>query len=978
MPSQPAQSKADRKQSKAERKRIKAERKRIRNTSKEKAATERPSTKSLERRLADADKANRSQRHAERVAVRKAKDIYGLLGWKKMYVDGLCLVEDGLYSETIRFSDVSYQSARPDLQENIFNVLCGLVNFFGPDVHVQYMVVNTPLPESEIGHRKFVDVDAMSPMYPYADEYNRILNHKVQEGVSNITRSLYISYSVEESEMRRAVQSLASIRGHITTSLTSIGSACSKLNGQERLELIWSLLHPGEKPEFDLVRDITLGNGLLTDKDLVAPMAIDFDPGRQGLLEGAMHPDADFLLDNGWSGQVLSIQSFGSELSDDAISSIVDLPLPMVTTWHIHGWDKSESIRKVRNADAWIDKEIMTEQQKNAKRGIDSSLVTPSLRHKKDETEEVLHQILNNNQRIYEYTGLVYVYAKTKDDLLDAATQVIRTARQSSLVIKKLPYQQKEAINSVLPLANNLVEHKRTLTTAQVAIQVPFATQELSQPGGIYIGQNKQSSNLVIVDRKGLDSPMGFICGVPGSGKSFSVKLQIAGIMMSTASAKRPKYCPSCKRPLSQASDSCPYCGEPLYHDQIICLDPAFEVSPIVEAFGGVAHDMGPDSPTHLNIFDRSDVGDKGLQSQYAFKVDALIAMMAASMSEGSEGLTDGEKSLIDRVVNEAYASAPAGCDPTLGDFYERMLAQQEPAAHDIALRLERYVSGAMSFFNNQSNIDFNNRLVDIGLRELSESARAFGMILVLEAIRNRMYYNFERGITTWLFIDEVQSMFTHPAIISYFSKFWAEGRKFGLIATGITQNSTRILRDPDGATLINNSDFVMLLRQSSPDAQVWAQMLNLSGQELSYVSDTIRAGDGLLKCGSARIPIKGEFPTQGALYKLFSTKASEIAEERQRQRFEAAAIARETAEEAHVQPMSNVLSWDSDISALLSGEEYGAAWAERLSQSGISTIGDLRGKTARTLMRIDGIGPAAIKCLESALDAAGFGSVLG
>ncbi len=70
------------------------------------------------------------------------------------------------------------------------------------------------------------------------------------------------------------------------------------------------------------------------------------------------------------------------------------------------------------------------------------------------------------------------------------------------------------------------------MTTAQIAIQMPFASQELNQEGGGYYGQSKQSGNLVICNRKKLASPMGFVCGKPGSGKSFSVKREITNTIL--------------------------------------------------------------------------------------------------------------------------------------------------------------------------------------------------------------------------------------------------------------------------------------------------------------------------------------------------------------------------------------------------------------------------------------------------------------
>mgnify|MGYP000049005170 CR=1 FL=1 len=209
--------------------------------------------------------------------------------------------------------------------------------------------------------------------------------------------------------------------------------------------------------------------------------------------------------------------------------------------------------------------------------------------------------------------------------------------------------------------------------------------------------------------------------------------------------------------------------------------------------------------------------------------------------------------------------------------------------SRDIALRYERYVSGPLSFFNCQSNVTFDERIVNVDLHELSSSMRVFGMLTALEAVRNRMYANYERGVTTWLYIDEVQSLFGHPAIIEYFTKFWAEGRKFNLIATGITQNSTYMLAHEDARNMVLNSDFVLLHKQSALDRKSWVDLLSLSATEAGYIDDTVKAGEGLLVAGGVRVP--SATTSRSALYDLFNTKATEIAELKRKARREGAGL---------------------------------------------------------------------------------------
>ena len=629
---------------------------------------------------------------------------------------------------------------------------------------------------------------------------------------------------------------LARMRTDAEQTLSKMRSASRPLSGAERLDAIHALLRPGKPNAFSW--DAVGARSGLTSKDLICPSSLDFKPDGAGSC---------FKSEDAWC-QVLSINRFGSELSDRCLADIIDLPIPLAVSIHVQAMDKSKAVAFVKKRIAWMDKEIIDEQMSAVKKGYDFQILPSELKYSKEEAEDLLDHLQNKNQRLYVYTGLVYTHAPTRAELDDQVMQIVSTARRNSIEADALDYRQREGLNSVLPLGHNHVEVSRMMTTAQVAIQMPFATQELAQAGGGYYGQNKQSSNLVLCNRKRLASPMGFVAGKPGSGKSFSVKREIENTILAYPD------------------------------DEIIILDPAGEYSPVVLANGGESIRFAPDSGTHLNPFDLADVAHQSPSAQMAFKIDAFLALSSATMAEGSEGLTEADRSIISRCVEAAYReAAESGRDPLLGDFYRILKRQPEPEARDVALRYERYVEGALSFFNHPSNVGFERRVTNIDFKDLSENMRAFGVITVLESVRNRMYYNYERGVTTWLYIDEVQSLFGHPAIIGYFSKYWAEGRKFNLIATGITQNSVYMLDHEEARNMVLNSDFVLLHKQSPLDRRAWAELLDMSAQEASYIDESVRAGEGLLIAGGARVPLKDDFP-KGRLYDLFNTKPEEIA----------------------------------------------------------------------------------------------------
>ena len=795
-------------------------------------------------RLEEEEKKVEQAARRKRRARAEAKDVLSAIGYDAMYADGTAQVEEGLFSQTIEFGDISYQSAREENQQSVFAAMSELYDYFGSETSVQLTITNTPIPEREIGRKRFFE-KSDPRVDEYVEEYNRILNDKMREGVSNLVRHRYLTFLVGADDLDAAAPRLARTRGDCMQTLARIRCEARMLDGAERLELVQSQLRP--KAEFTFSWDkLSQLSGLRT-KDLIAPSVLDFKPDGR----------ADCYRADGTWCRVLVFRGFGSDLEDDCIANVVDLPMPLNVTLHIHPMGKAAAVAYVKKRIAWMDKEVIDEQMSAVKKGYDFSILPPELSHSKEEAEELLDQLQNKNQRLFTYTGLVFTYADTAEALDHQTRQIMAAARQRSIEVEPLSYRQRQGMNSILPLGLNHVEVSRYMTTAQIVIQMPFASQELNQEGGGYYGQSKQSGNLVICNRKKLASPMGFVCGKPGSGKSFSVKREIMNTILAYPD------------------------------DEVIVFDPAGEYAPVVEPAGGTCIRFSPDTDTFMNPFDLSDVADKANQAQLAFKIDAFLALSSAMMAESSEGLPEADKSIITRCVEAAYARCSGGEGmPTLSDFHEILVEQPEAEARDIALRYERYVTGALSFFNRQSNVGFDNRITNIDLHDLSTNMRVFGMLTALEAVRNRMYVNFERGVTTWLYIDEVQSLFGHPTIIDYFAKFWAEGRKFNLICTGISQNTSHMLTHERARTMVLNSDFMLLHKQASQDLAAWAEMLSLSGAEREYIDESIKAGEGLLVAGGARVPIRDDFP-KGKLYDLWNTKPEEIAQLKRARAFE-------------------------------------------------------------------------------------------
>ena len=373
-----------------------------------------------------------------------------------------------------------------------------------------------------------------------------------------------------------------------------------------------------------------------------------------------------------------------------------------------------------------------------------------------------------------------------------------------------------------------------------------------------YYGQNKHSRNLVICNRKLLTSPMGFVCGKTGSGKGMFVKTEMTGTIFSNPT------------------------------DEIYVIDRAGEYTEIARRFGGSVYDFGVGTGVHLNPFDTTTVSHTSRAEQLSFKIDATLAQAGASAEESGQPLSEVDQSIIQRCVELAFDRAEErgdGLPPTLQDFYDIAKEQPERQAQVIALKYERFVKGTMDFFNHQTNLKWDKRIIDFNLKNLPDSMLVFALINVCEAVRNRMYFNAQRGVRTWLYVEEMQSLFAYPTVLNYFSRFANEGRKFGLLLTGITQNATAMLENEAARNIVLNADFIMLLKQSPLDRMRWTELLNLSEQEEECIDESAEAGDGLLLAGNARVPIRGKFPSGNVLYDLFSTNPNEAKQKKKGKR---------------------------------------------------------------------------------------------
>ena len=236
-------------------------------------------SKSISAKLKERDKAISDRTKINRNKRKQANNVVDFIGYEKMFKDGICEVEEGVFSQTISFPDISYQSAREESQKDIFKTMCAIYDYFDPSVSLQFSVVNKQLRNDEIGNREFFKENLQKTEQGKEDAkiFNKILNKKMKEGISNIKRNRYLTYSVAAPNVDSAIPLLARIRTDISGFFAKIGCNIEVLDGYQRLQLIHETLNPEQPFSFSYDTDISL-HGNCTTKDFVAPSAIDFKP----------------------------------------------------------------------------------------------------------------------------------------------------------------------------------------------------------------------------------------------------------------------------------------------------------------------------------------------------------------------------------------------------------------------------------------------------------------------------------------------------------------------------------------------------------------------------------------------------------------------------------------------------------------------------------------------------------------------------
>jgi len=757
------------------------------------------------------------------------KSVQQFIPIQRIFSDGIFQIGNK-FSKTYKINDINYAVASKEDQTEMFLSYCELLNGLDVGATTKITINNRRLNRADF-EKSILIPNQPDGLDSYRDEYNAMLVDKAVNANNNMVQEKYITISAGKRSIEEARSYFARIGGDLQTHLTQLSSSSSALEATDRLRVFHDFFRIGEEVYFRFNLRETMRKGH-SFKDYICPDSLELNKDH-------------FVMGNKY-GRVLFLREYASYIKDSMITELCDLNRNLMLSIDIIPVPTDEAVREIQKRLLGVETNIANWQRKQNQNNNFSSVIPYDLEQARKESKEYLDDLTTRDQRmLFVLVSLVHV-ADTKEQLDNDTESLLSVARKHLCQFATLNWQQGDGLNTALPYGIRKIDALRTMTTESTAVLIPFKTQEILEPGGTYYGQNTISRNMIIVNRRKLQNGNGFILGVSGSGKSFAAKREICDIALST-------------------------------NDDILIVDPEREYAPLVKGLGGEVIRIAAGSSNHINAMDINANYGGETENPVILKSEFILSLCEQLVGAGK--LTAKEKSIIDRCSANVYrgylqrnfASSP----PTLENFHAELMRQTEPEAREVALALELFTKGSLNTFARPTNVNIDNRFIVYDIKDLGHQLKTIGMLVVLDAIFNRVTQNRLEGRNTWIFIDEIYVLFANEYSANFLFEMWKRVRKYGAFCTGITQNVEDLMQSHTARTMLGNSEFLLMLNQAGSDRLELAKLLNISDTQLSYITNA-EAGKGLLKCAGSIVPFEDSFPRHTKLYGLMTTKPNE------------------------------------------------------------------------------------------------------
>ena len=752
------------------------------------------------------------------------KKVQDVIPIKRIWPDGIFQV-GSKFVKSWKFADINYLVASREDKESMFLTYSELLNSLDSGATTKITINNHRMKKADFEESVLMPLKC-DGLDDYRREYNQMLLDKAMDA-NGITQEKYITVTVAKKNIEDARAYFARTGAELSQHLTALGSRCIEMTAVDRLRALHDFYRSGEENAFAFNLKDNMRKGHCF-RDYICPDSIE--------------KHADFLKLGEKYARVLYLKDYASYIKDSMVAELTDMNRNMMFSIDVIPVPTDEAVREVENRLLGVETNITNWQRKQNQNNNFSAVVPYDMELQRKESKEFLDDLTTRDQRMMFAVITMVITADSKEQLDTDTETILATARKHMCQMAVLKYQQLDGLNTVLPIGTRRINAFRTLTTESLAVFIPFKVQEIMDKGGIYFGENAISHNLIMCNKENLLNQSAFVLGVPGSGKSFSVKELIAFLILNT-------------------------------EDDILICDPEGEYAPLIEAMGDIGSVIRVSAGGRDRLNAMYMVDGYGENNPIVVKSEFIMSLIEQI---DKKGVGPQHKSIIDRCIANVYRNAyETGTTPTLCTLREMLLEQPEPEAKQIALSLELYTTGSLDIFGHQSNVDLDKRVVVFDIHGLGAQLKPTGLLVITDTMLNRVTLNWKKGKRTHVFIDEFHVVFENEFSAQFFNSAWRQFRKRNAYPTAITQNVEYLLDSVQASTMLSNSEFIVMLNQAASDRGQLAKILNISNEQMSYITNA-DPGCGLIKYGGSLVPFVNRFPKDTKLYQLMTTKPGE------------------------------------------------------------------------------------------------------
>jgi len=235
------------------------------------------------------------------------------------------------------------------------------------------------------------------------------------------------------------------------------------------------------------------------------------------------------------------------------------------------------------------------------------------------------------------------------------------------------------------------------------------------------------------------------------------------------------------------------------------------------------------------------------------------------------KGITHENESLIDKDNPNKYKEMPI-----LGDLYE--VLKENEQTRRLANILNRLVNGSASSFNQQTNVNLDNKYVVIDISELSGDLLTVGMFVGLDYMWDKAKE--DRTKEKVIFIDEIWQLIgasSNPLAANYVLEIFKIIRGYGGAAIAATQDIDDFLSldgGKYGRGILNNSKTKIVLNLEDEEAERVKTILHLTENEKMNIVHFQR-GNALILTNNNNITV--EFKSSPMEKELITTDRDEL-----------------------------------------------------------------------------------------------------